>query len=135
MALVDRVNVISAGLGATDGEVCADLGDVEEYFLFRPSNRCDVRVMMYTLRTLIKDFEVEEGSVLKMDCEGCEYEVVLNADLGDLAVFSQVIIEYHNGYREIKKHLEAAGFSTEVRPIRSVAIPIERHGYLVARRK
>jgi FkbM family methyltransferase len=43
---------------------------------------------MYTLRTLIKEFEIEDGSVLKMDCEGCEYEAVLNADPGDLAVFS-----------------------------------------------
>jgi len=88
---------------------------------------------MYTLRTSVKESKVEEGSVLKMDCEGCEYEAVLNADPGDLAVFSQVIIEYHNGYREIKRHLEAAGFSTEVKPIRSVAIPMEKQGYVVAR--
>jgi hypothetical protein len=47
---------------------------------------------MYALRTLIKE-EVEEDSALKMDCEGCEYEAVLNADPGDLAVFGQVIIE------------------------------------------
>jgi len=86
-------------------------------------------VRMYTLRMLIKEFEVEESSVLKMDCEGCEYEAVLNADPGDFAVFSQVIIEYHNGYREIKKHLETAGFSTEIKPIRSAAIPIEGQGY------
>ena len=80
---------------------------------------------MYTLRTLIKEFEFEEGSALKMDCEGCEYEAVLNADPCDLAVFSQIVIEYHNGYREIMRHLEAAGFSTEIKPMRSLAIPIE----------
>ncbi|MDT7870299.1 MAG: FkbM family methyltransferase [Thermoproteus sp.] len=133
--LADRVVLVNAGLGATDGEVCADLGDVEGYSVFRPGGRCDVKVRMYTLRTLIKEFEVEEGSALKMDCEGCEYEAVLNADPGDLAVFSQIVIEYHNGYREIKKCLEAAGFSTEIKPIRSAAIPIERQGYVVARRR
>jgi len=133
--LVDKVVLVNAGLGATDGEVCADLGDVEGYSVFRPGGRCDVKVRMYALRTLIKEFEVEEGSVLKMDCEGCEYEAVLNADPGDLAVFSQIVIEYHDGYREIKRHLEAAGFSTEVKPIRSAAIPIERQGYVVARRR
>jgi len=88
---------------------------------------------MYALSTLIKEFKVEEGSILKMDCEGCEYEAVLNADPSDFAVFSHVIIEYHSGYSEIKKHLEAAGFSTEVKPIRSAAIPIERQVYVVAR--
>jgi FkbM family methyltransferase len=132
--IADRVVLVNAGLGATDGEVCADLGDVEGYSVFRPGGHCDVKVRMYALRTLIKE-EVEEDSALKMDCEGCEYEAVLNADPGDLAVFGQVIIEYHNGYREIKKHLEAAGFTTEVKPIRSAAIPIERQGYVVARRK
>jgi FkbM family methyltransferase len=133
--IADRVVLVNAGLGATDREVCTDFNDIEECSVFRPGGRCDVKVRMYTLRTLIKEFEVEDGSVLKMDCEGCEYEAVLNADPSDFAIFSQVIIEYHNGYREIKKHLEAAGFSTEVKPIRSVAIPIERQGYLVARRK
>ena len=130
-----RVVLVNAGLGALDGEVCADFSNLEEYAPFKPSSRCDVKVRMYALRTLIKEFEVEEGSVLKMDCEGCEYEAVLNADPGDLAVFSQVIIEYHNGYREIKRRLEAAGFSTEVKPMRSAAIPIERREYVVARRR
>ena len=130
-----RVVLVNAGLGALDGEVCADLSNVEGYSVFRPGGRCDVKVRMYTLRTLIKEFEFEEGSVLKMDCEGCEYEAMLNADPGDLAVFGQIVIEYHDGYREIKKHLEAAGFSTEVKPIRSAAIPMERQGYVVARRR
>jgi len=65
---------------------------VEGYSVFRPGGHCDVKVRMYALRTLIKE-EVEEDSALKMDCEGCEYEAVLNADPGDLAVFGQVIIE------------------------------------------
>jgi hypothetical protein len=107
---------------------------VEGYFLFRPGGRCGVKVRMYTLRTLVKESKVEEGSVLKIDYEGCEYEAVLNADPSDFAVFSQVIIEYHSGYSEIKKCLEAAGFSTEVKPIRSAAIPLERQVYVVARR-
>jgi FkbM family methyltransferase len=67
--LGDRVVLVNAGLGAVDGEVCADFGDVEGYSVFRPGGRCDVKVRMYTLRTLIKEFEVEEGSALKMDCE------------------------------------------------------------------
>jgi len=133
--LVDRVVLVNAGLGALDGEVCADLSDVEGYSVFRPGGRCDVKVRISTLRTLIKEFEIEEGSALKMDCEGCEYEAVLNADPSDHTVFGQVIIEYHNGYREIKKYIETAGFSTEIKPIRSAAIPIERLGYVVARRK
>lgn len=65
--ILDRVVLVNAGLGALG--VCADLGDVEGYFLFRPGGRCGVKVRMYTLRTLVKESKVEEGSVLKMDCE------------------------------------------------------------------
>jgi hypothetical protein len=43
---------------------------MEEHSVFRPGGCCGVKVRMYTLRRLIKEFEVEEGSVLKMDCEG-----------------------------------------------------------------
>jgi len=63
----------NASLGATDGVICADLGDVKGYSVFRLGGRCDVKVRIYALRTLIKEFNVEEGSALKMDCERCEY--------------------------------------------------------------
>jgi len=59
---------------------------------------------------------------------------VLNSSPGGFAVFSQVIIVYHSGYSEMRKRLEAVGFSTVVKPTRSVAIPIEGQGYVVARR-
>jgi hypothetical protein len=58
---------------------------------------------------------------------------VLISSPGGFAVFSQVIIVYHSSYSEMRKRLEAVGFSTEVKPIRSVAIPIEGQGYVVAR--
>jgi len=87
--IADRVVLVNAGLGATDGEVCADFSNLEEYAPFKPSSRCDGKVRMYALRTLIKELEVEEGSALKMDCAGCEYEAVLNAGPSDLAVLAR----------------------------------------------
>jgi FkbM family methyltransferase len=130
----DRVILVNAALGSFDGEVCAEARDVNGYYLFSPSSRCDVRVRMYTLRSLIKEFGVEENSALKMDCEGCEYETVLHADSRDLKVFKEIVIEYHNGYRELKKLLENLGFDAKIKPIRSSPQPIEKQGYIVAKR-
>jgi len=130
----DRVILVNAGLGSFDGEVCAEARDVGGYYLFSPSSRCDARVRMYTLRSLIKEFGVEESSVLKMDCEGCEYETVLHADPGDLKVFKEIVIEYHNGYKELRKFLEDSGFDVSIKPIRSSPQPIEKQGYIVAKR-
>jgi hypothetical protein len=47
--LGDRVVLVNAGLGAVDGEVCAELADVEGYSVFRPGGRYDVKVRMYTV--------------------------------------------------------------------------------------
>jgi len=64
----DRIILVNAGLGSFDGEVCAEARNVNGYYLFSPSSRCDVKVRMYTLRSLIKEFNIEGNSILKMDC-------------------------------------------------------------------
>jgi len=131
----DRVSLINAGIGSFDGEVYAELSDIYGYYLFKPSDKCGVKVRMYTLSSLIKEFGIKEGSILKVDCEGCEYETILNARSEDLTVFDQIIIEYHNGYIELKRILEAAGFETIIKPMRNIRQPVEKQGYIVARRK
>jgi FkbM family methyltransferase len=129
----DRVVLINAGLGSFDGEVCASANNLNEYTIFKPSDECGVKVRMYTLSSLIKEFNIEDGSILKMDCEGCEYETIPRASSKDLSVFSQIIIEYHNGYHELRNALEKAGFKATIKPIRSAKIPIERQGYIIAK--
>jgi len=58
---------------------------------------------------------------------------VLSTKPEDLAVFEQIVIEYHNGYAELKRFLESVGFMAMIKPIRSVYQPIEKQGYVVAR--
>lgn len=50
-------------------------------------------------------------SILKLDCEGCEYETVLNAPIEVLRKFSQIQLEYHYGYKDLESKLKAAGFA------------------------
>ncbi len=126
-----RVKLLNAAVGSFDGFVRA-CGDALDYRLFRPCNHgVDVRV--YTLGTLVSEFNLR-GAVLKMDCEGCEYEALRNTDENTLEAFNQVIIEYHNGPEPIIKRLEEAGFKTELKPIRSAIVPIEKQGYVIGRR-
>ena len=49
-----------------------------------------------------------------MDCEGCEYDSILETANEILQKFSHIQIEYHYGYKNLKEKLESAGFSVKV---------------------
>lgn len=63
-----------------------------------------------TLSQIVKRFDIIDEAILKIDCEGCEYEILLEAQNSDLRKFKQIQIEYHYGYLNLKKKLEDAGF-------------------------
>jgi Methyltransferase FkbM domain len=56
----------------------------------------------------------DDPVILKTDCEGCEYEVILSADEQTLQKFDLVMIEYHYGYKNLKQKLERSGFKVSV---------------------
>jgi hypothetical protein len=70
-------------------------------------------VPVYSLNTIVEKFNIKEGSVLKIDCEGCEYDLLRIADNDTLRRFNQIIIEYHYGYRELINKLKKTGFWTK----------------------
>jgi len=67
------------------------------------------KIKILSLKTLLDDYNIENG-LLKMDCEGCEYNI-LNEDNDTLRKFKRIQIEYHYGYEKIKKKLEEVGFN------------------------
>jgi len=46
-----------------------------------------------------------------MDCEGCEYEVLRSGSSDLLARFRRIVLEYHDGPRDLPGILGSAGFS------------------------
>ena len=72
------------------------------------------RISIYSLEQLVKKFKIPNNSILKIDCEGCEYEAILNSPQWVLRKFDQILIEYHNGYLNLKKKLEESGFLINV---------------------
>ena len=64
-----------------------------------------------SLKTLLNTYNIE-SAVLKMDCEGCEYNI-LNEDNDILRRFKRIQMEYHYGYEKIKNKLEEAGFTVK----------------------
>lgn len=73
------------------------------------SHEKGVTVQVKTISEILEDLQISQP-MLKIDCEGCEYDALLNEDRETLRKFSHIIMEYHYGYLNIRKKLEAAGF-------------------------
>jgi len=117
------------------GRICIkNVNVVETWSTYHRVDECSEGVPSITLSDVINGYGIHRGAVLKMDCEGCEYEALLHASPEDLKRFEEIIIEYHNGYKELKRFLESLGFDVEIKPIRGSLQPIEKQGYIVAKR-
>lgn len=78
-----------------------------------------------TLKTLMKKY-CSNPRILKVDCEGCEYDLILNSSIDDLSKFSHIQIEYHFGYQNLKSRLEECGFEVScTRP--SFFVPLNKN--------
>ena len=69
-------------------------------------------IQKITLGQLLDRFE--QISVIKCDCEGCEYTLFDELSVDALTKVEQILIEYHLGVQDIQKVLEKAGFNTRV---------------------
>jgi len=108
----DKIILVNAGCGY-DGEVRVK-EDVESNASTELKGFGEgVKIPMYSLNTIVSKFNVEKGSVLKVDCEGCEYDLFRNASREALDRFDQIEIEYHYGYKELVNILKKNGFKTK----------------------
>jgi len=70
------------------------------------------KIRIESLDEIVKKFNLKHAA-LKIDCEGCEYDLILNASDDALKAFDQIIMEYHYGYRNLVKRLKQAGFKVK----------------------
>lgn len=70
-------------------------------------------VQITTLSDIVKEYDLQDA-VLKMDCEGCEYEAILNSEVVTLRKFTRILVEYHRGFKGLVEKLESADFEVAV---------------------
>jgi len=88
---------INAGLASKPGKVCFENVNINiaSIIYHRPGD-CPITVPAVTLCDLMNRFGIDPNdAVLKMDCEGCEFDVVLN-DYEHVRLFRELILEYHS---------------------------------------
>ncbi len=82
-----------------------------------------IRVEATTLHDILAEFKIVRCDLLKMDCEGAEYEILYRLPPEDLQRISQIAMEVHNGSGEgenidaLETFLKTSGFKTRRRPV------------------
>jgi FkbM family methyltransferase len=127
---------ILAGLSGAPGKICVHGLDTRiAWGTYYRVGDCKSFIPAITLSYIINKYNITDNAVLKMDCEGCEYDVVLNTKPEELKVFDQIIIEYHNGYMELLNTLKSLEYNIFIKPISGSQQPIEKQGFIIAKRK
>ena len=109
--LADVVIPVNAALASKPGKIC--IGDVTVTGTvttrYTPSGYggvdCEDEAPAVTLDELMSRFSINgDEAVLKMDCEGCEFDVILN-DYEHVKLFKELIFEYHLNENKLLKVL------------------------------
>jgi len=77
--------------------------------LFKDFDRRE-KIPIVTLENIVSKYNIK-NAFAKIDCEGFEYDIVLNAPDDVLRCFDYILIEYHYGFKDLKDKLIGAGFT------------------------
>ena len=135
--IAGRVTLLNEGCGGKDSrtELDADYrsGAGSSISLSGAGTTIKIRSLAY----IVKRFGLDDA-VLKVDCEGCEYDVLLKSDRQVLRRFSTMIVEYHYGHERLVEHLKESGFDVKhTAPRRGYSVEEGKHmrmGLIVAKR-
>jgi len=133
----DKIKPINAMVGRENKKTTIV---IPEEFIVRDAKECQggFEIEMITLSKLIERFNLKEA-LLKMDCEGCEYESILNENDETLKIFKRIQLEYHYGYEKLKEKLERSGFNVKCTEPKKIHNPDATNpnmavGYIYAQR-
>ena len=116
--LEDKIEVRNIAVGAKTGYIA--LFQVDKLSLTSFQTGHEIRVPSVRLSALINKIEESEKNniILKMDCEGCEYESIPEAiNSGTLLKVSLVMVELHGKLRQIMRIIQLLkqyGFKVKV---------------------
>lgn len=126
---ITNVSVVPAACGGENGEgtiYARGSGALHSLFsndlqgsTFQPI----YKTAIVTLQQVFDEHRVECCDLLKIDCEGSEYDILLNSSFKTLSRISKIALEYHVGFNKyspaaLERYLGSAGFEVECLPMR-----------------
>lgn len=110
----DRTILLLAGCTAKSGNIMINPEEDSNIESTLKEYEHGIKIPLLTLEQIFTEYNVASQSILKMDCEGCEYDTIKSTSEEILKKFSHIQIEYHSGYFDLKKKLENCGFNVTI---------------------
>lgn len=114
--LSEKANIYDYGIGSIDGEMTmrddSSLGPTAGFGLKEAKYGKQVIVKLKSLSSLIK--RLGKIEVLKMDCEGAEFEIFGNLKADDLSKIDVIGLEYHRNPEPLIKKFKSNGFNVKI---------------------
>ena len=119
--LKSKITVIDAAVGSKSTAILIsnnyknsnDDIILKKHQLLKKKTATNKIIPMYTLDQLANKLNINNAA-LKMDCEGCEYDIIKSASKNTLERFDRMLIACHNdnveGISELKERLKNLGF-------------------------
>jgi len=98
---------------------------------FNASNTRKISVPCITLSNIITQHKIENIDILKIDCEGSEYDIIYNTDPNIIRKAKIIALEVHdvdndkNNFAAIKKYLVSLGYTISAEPINNFCYAVE----------
>jgi len=78
------------------------------------NEKLGVEIPTMNLENLVNYYNVIDGC-LKIDCEGCEYDILLSCPKNILRRFSHIMLEFHHGTNKIVKKLNDCNYRVDIK--------------------
>jgi FkbM family methyltransferase len=114
------LNIVPLNLACSrsDGRASLDVSSDPVSFRLAQSGRSTRQeiVDVISLGTLFEHYKIERCDFLKLDCEGCEFEIILHTEPSLMLRISCIVMEYHDhlsdscSHRDLLKALREFGF-------------------------
>lgn len=127
--LKEKITFINKGVGGEKGKLNIETVSTKSYI----NSNDNYEIEVITIKDVIDNYNFPPD-ILKMDCEGCEFEIVAKSDL---SMFSDIVLEHHSeiagkNYEHIIEKLKEQNFKIDTFPCYASKKSFEKIGIIHA---
>ncbi len=110
-----KIKIFNQGVGSSTKRIKLDANKKYSGGSNLKASKVGKEIKITTLKDIVESHNLR-NAILKIDCEGHEYEILLNSDNDTLNRFDAIVLEYHFGYANLAERLKKAGFKVSYTP-------------------